>query len=223
MIDSLRHAKVFNPDKFTSRVDVIGVGATGSRIAVSLAKLGVTDIHIWDDDVIAEHNIANQVFGNPDIGKKKVVALKDLISLQTGTEVTVHDCKADGKSVFGDYVFLLTDTMASRKEIFTGAIKLKLSIRFMFETRMGADTGRIYTVCPIRPSHVRRWEETLCSDDDAEESLCGARTSVGPTAEVISGFAVWQFIRAVANDPKDVPEGEVIFGLRPFAILSAAF
>ena len=225
-IDPLRHLSVFSPHAFgTKRVDVIGVGATGSRIALSLAKLVVENIHVWDFDRVEEHNVANQAFGNSDIGTLKVEALAALVKAATGTKISTHAERVDGSQALGEVVFLLTDTMSSRKEIWNGALKFKLRTKLLVETRMGADNGRVYTVNPNKPGHIKEWEATLYSDDEAEVSACGASVSVGPTAEVIAGLAVWQMIRwfAVEQGGEDDLDNEIIFSLRPMMTISRRF
>ena len=217
-VEPLRHLTVFDPAAFgNKRVDVIGCGATGSMIVMQLAKLGVQNLHVHDFDVIEGHNIANQAFGICDIGQKKVDALARRVKDDTGLVVTTHDQAVTGRSLLGSVVFLLTDTMASRKEIWEGAIRYKPAIEQMFETRMGADEGRVYSVCPTNPAEVKLWEGTLCRDEEASESLCGARTTIGATAALVSAFATWAFLRW--NNWQrlggDQPEAENIFFARP--------
>src|SRR3989344_9586657 len=126
-VDPLRHLSVFKPHAFgTRRVDVIGCGATGSRIVLSLAKLGVENIHAWDFDTVEDHNLANQAFGLGDVGLLKVDALASLVQRGIGVAIQTHAEKVDGSQSLGEVVFLLTDTMASRKEIWDRGLKLKL-------------------------------------------------------------------------------------------------
>lgn len=219
-VDALRHVKVFDPAIFGERrIDVIGAGATGSRIAISLAKLGVRNLHVWDFDKIEEHNIANQAFGIGDIGKFKVDALAELIKSQTGLDIEKHNEPATAESEFGNIVFLLTDTMKSRREIWDGAIEYHAQIDLMVETRMGAYEGRVYAIRPSVPTDCDFWKSTLYADAEAAVSLCGTAITVGPTAELISGLAVWQFLRwwgnVQRNDPP--PEAEVITMVSPKA------
>lgn len=226
MIDPLRHLTVFSPHAFgQKRVDVIGAGATGSRVVLGLAKLGVENIHVWDFDTVVEHNLANQLYGLADIGKLKVEALRELVRAQTGTEVSVHPERVNGSQALGEIVFLLTDTMASRREIWEGALKFKLRTKLVVETRMGADSGRIYVIDPSRPQHIRRWEQTLCSDDETEVSACGASTSVGATADIVSGLAVWQMIRwfSITRGEEDELDNELLVSLRSTMVLSQKF
>src|SRR5215813_5940026 len=90
-VDITRHVEVFSRDAFgNKRIDVIGAGATGSRIVLSLAKLGLENIHVWDFDTVEGHNIANQAYGMGDIGKLKVDALHDLVKAQTGLSIHKH-------------------------------------------------------------------------------------------------------------------------------------
>lgn len=216
-VEALRHLKVFSPADFGDRrIDIIGCGATGSRIAMSIAKLGISNLHLHDFDVVEAHNIANQFYGIEDVGRPKVEALAEHIKRFTGLEATVCSEKVDGSATLGNYVFLLTDTMASRKEIFEGAIRHKPHVDCMIETRMSADQGNVYSVRPSDIDEVKFWESTLCGDDVAEEGLCGARVTVGPTAELISGHAVWAFIRLFNwltkdNFDKERPEVEHVF------------
>lgn len=219
-IDISRHIDVFSRDTFgNKRIDVIGAGATGSRIVLALAKLGLENIHVWDFDKVEAHNIANQAYSQSDIGAFKVDALAALVKAHTGLQIHTHNERVDGTQALGDVVFLLTDSMASRKEIWEKGIRYKMRTKLMIETRMGSDQGRVHTIVPTKPTHVKGWESTLYSDEVAEVSACGASVSVGPTAEFISGLAVWQFIRWHAIEqgktPNDVLDNEIIFFLRP--------
>jgi molybdopterin/thiamine biosynthesis adenylyltransferase len=194
MIDPLRHMSIFSPDLFEDRpVNIIGAGATGSNVAMQIAKLGVQNIHVWDFDTVERHNIANQIYGNKDVGLPKVVALSNRILEDTGTEIHAYNEKFVDQELRG-VVFLLTDTMSSRKEIWENSIRYKLNTELMVETRMGAELGRIYTINPSQYEDVNFWEQTLTLDENTEESLCGATTTVGSTATLVASLAVWQFI-----------------------------
>lgn len=229
-IDTIRHLEVFSPQTFRGkRVDVIGCGATGSKVCLELAKLGIDDIHAWDFDVVESHNIANQAFGVGQIGQPKVDATASLVSQFTNHEITTHNEAVDGSQQLGDVVFVLTDTMASRKQIFYDALRYRFGTDLMIETRMGADNMRIYAVRPNKRSHVERYEQTLYDDDETqEETACGASTSVGPTSSVLAGLSVWQMIRWFSvytgdGPEEDVDDHEMIVSLRPFLVMNQNF
>lgn len=220
MIDTVRHVSLFNPNQFEENVHVVGCGATGSRIAHQLARLGIkpSQFHLWDDDIIEAHNIANQTYWYSGIENQKAFELS--IDLYTMIDIdipdnNIHDEKLIDQPITG-IIFLCTDTMASRKEIWNNCIKMKPGVKLMIETRMGADSLRLHTINPINFEHITFWEGTLYEDDEAVVSACGARTTVGATAEVISGLAVWELIK-YQND--ESVGAELIMGLKPEPIL----
>lgn len=226
MIDPLRHLSVFKPHQFGNRrVDIIGAGATGSKVAWECAKLGIVNIHVWDFDTVEEHNIANQVFGTADLGRSKVEALRDIIASNTGTVIQAHNERVDGTQELGEIVFLLTDTMSSRKEIWDKGIKLRLSTQFMIETRMDVDNFRVYALNPNRPGHISGWENTLYADEETPVSACGASTTVGATAAITAGFAVWQLINwaALAAGGEATIFNETLVYLRPPTMIARNF
>jgi len=207
-INTVRHFSHFDPAK-SPTVTVIGCGATGSKIALSLAKLGIEELSLYDGDNVESHNISNQVFSLKHVGMPKVKALEELIYESTTLKVEANVEMFEAQKVSG-IVFLLTDTMKSRKDIMS-KFKMSPSIKCVIETRMGVDEGRIYCFNPVLD--YDRWMSVSNYDDEqSEESACGSKSSVGPTADIISGFAVWQYMKFVNNQD---PEFEFIFTVRP--------
>ena len=84
--------------------------------------------------------------------------------------------------------------MDVRQSIWKGAIKFKLAVDFMVETRMAIDNGRVYAIKPSNPGDIKLWEETLYSSKEAEPSAC-SNTSIGPTVAMIAAFAAWKLIK----------------------------
>lgn len=221
-MDFLRQISIFSPEKHKEkRVDVIGVGAVGSYMSWLLAKIGMENIHIWDDDTVMEHNLPNQCFLKRHIGELKVEAVSDMISLGGGVIPAIHTRKAVGEEKFGEVVFLLTDTMVSRKQIWEGALKYKLNTRLLVETRMGADSGRIYAINPSKPSHIKGWEgASKYSDEEAEKSACGASVSIAPTAALVASVAVWQMIYWFNGEDLF---NEILISTNPWALVPRKF
>lgn len=196
-----RHMELFDPDKFEYPVTIIGAGATGSWLALALAKLGITDITVYDFDIVEEHNIPNQAFRifNPsvdsqtDIGCSKVQALYELIKESTGTEIKIKNEKFTNQRLSG-VVFLMVDSMKARKEIWENSIKLKPAVKLLVEPRMGLDMGRIYNVDPMDMNQIKKYEDTYYSDDVAEVSACGASMTVITSALGITSWCGRQLI-----------------------------
>ena len=219
-VEPLRHLAHFSPEKFGRRqIDIIGAGATGSAIALELAKLGVQNLHVWDFDHVEDHNLANQVYGLEDVGKFKVEALARIIKRDVNTDIVAHNERVtESTTIRGELVFLQVDTFTARKEI--GKSLYYGNTNTIIETRMGAESGYIYTFSPNIPKHIKAWEDTLWEDKDIEDSACGSPTVVSATAKLVAGFATWQFVKWTKNEDLD---NEILFAVRPLMIQSRQF
>lgn len=201
LVDTLRHQNEFDLGLLEKlRFDVIGCGATGLRVALELAGLGVQNLHLWDFDLIEPHNIANQIYayGLPDVGRPKAEVLAELIERRTGLRPTVHLEACDGSKKLGQVVFLLTDTMASRKEIWHKAVRRKFGVKLMIETRLDAWEYQLFTIDPHDSAHIKGWEENSAYGDEEERvepGVCRAQTTIGGTADHLCGASMNQLLR----------------------------
>lgn len=186
-MELIRHLELFNPHTFNTPIVVIGTGASGSWLVLQLAKLGITDITVYDFDVVEEHNIPNQIFDLEQIGEPKVHALKNYIECSTGTNIKTKNEKYERQRLNG-IVFLMVDSMAERKRIWDKCIKMKTAIPLMIEPRMGMSLGRVYTIEPTNLSHIKEYEATLYDDSEGEVSACGASMSVITSAMMIASM-----------------------------------
>lgn len=203
MIDATRHSDIFDPGVFGDRrVDVIGTGATGSKVALAVAKLGVRNLHVWDFDQVEPHNLANQAFAERHLGMNKAEAAAQVVYEATGWPVTAHAKAYEGEPL-GEFVFALPDSMAARRLVFD-SLRFSMTAKRVFESRLGVGEGQLYNYVPTDPADRTRYEATLFSDDEANVpvSACGTTISVGPTGDVLVGMMVWQFIQAVNGEQK---------------------
>lgn len=222
-IDISRHDLYFNPALLDGRVDIIGVGAVGSKVAMEIAKLGVSNIHLWDGDEVESHNISNQAFYLSDIGKPKVEAMKEHIKAATGLEVVANNRFISSEEELGRIVFLCVDTMKARKDIFENCLKNNFVTDLVVEVRMGIEEFRVYGFNPCSRSDIIDWSATLVDDEKTVESACGSKTTVGATASMTAALAVSRFMQWFNWDAK--PEGmppylEQVVMLRPLITIS---
>jgi hypothetical protein len=102
-------------------VSIVGVGGTGSSVAVQLARMGVGKLILIDKDSIEETNLT-RVYGSTltDVGKPKVeVVKKHLKSFSGSTKVETlqKDITKDNvldKLLQSDVIFGCTDNLSSR-------------------------------------------------------------------------------------------------------------
>lgn len=215
-----RHQPIFDPAQHPHPIHIIGCGATGSRVFTALVELGCTNIHCYDFDTVEEHNLANQAYTAEQIGIPKVDACAALYKSKTGAEphknMSFHNLRLPDNSLpyLEGYIFLLTDTMESRREIYDKCIYGNPLIDGVIETRMASTHGNVLFFNPQDAEKSKAWLATLIDDGEAELSPCGQPMSVGTTASIIANLAVMQYMWAV-SDPAAVTSKLDIY-LKPF-------
>lgn len=83
-----------------------------------LVRAGVTNLHIWDDDVVSPHNPANQIYTPDMVGTPKVAALVE-IAKKINPDVTIkaHPTRVDVDTRLSGYIFLCVDNIDTRREL----------------------------------------------------------------------------------------------------------
>jgi hypothetical protein len=229
VINIMRHESVFDPTQFDYPMHVIGAGATGSRVFAALVELGMRNINVYDPDIVEDHNLANQIYLARDINGSKVLGCMNFVKDKLGVEknpegfdylnLAVTSSYIREGNVCGGVVFILTDTMKSRKNIFDALVSRCNQIHagqagrtepyspiqatytapiLIIETRMGSTHGSVFTIDPFNKESREQWESTLVDDEDEDNielSPCGTTLSVGTTASLIANYAVWQMMQ----------------------------
>lgn len=207
MMDLSKHLEFFNPMDLKEEIHIIGVGATGSNIAIQLARLGINRLHIWDFDTVSAHNITNQVYDTEDISKEKTVVLKEkLLKINPRMKVYTHKKYID--QPLKNYVFLCLDSIEQRFEILKNN-KFNRLIKLVIETRIGLSTGQVI---------VTDWSNTkeidnhikMCDFKDDESnvvtSACGTEMNIGPTVLVTTAYTVVSFINYIKGRQTEVSQ-----------------
>lgn len=211
-IDYWRQLDIFSPEKFNIPITIIGAGATGSYVALLLAKMGCRRITVYDFDVVENYNLPNQIYRPSDTGRKKVEALADIILEQTGVKISAIPERFERGKLEG-IVFVLTDTMKSRAQIWSESVQWQLTVTLLVETRMAAEGGYVYAVNPTNPLHVEEYAKTLYTDEEAEESVCTNR-AIAPTVATIAGIASFMVVHAARG--KVIPNQTLVNLSPPF-------
>jgi len=171
----LRQQDLLPVDSLPKDVVVIGVGGLGSHTSERLAKMGCPNLVLYDPDVVEAHNLGSQAFLNDAVGKPKVEAMKELLSLVAECNVETKQVKFDGNINPGSVVLCLPDSMETRLQVWNDYVKLNPMVPLYIEARMAGLFGFIYCFNPCDPKAIEAYEKTLFSDDTAEELPCTAR------------------------------------------------
>jgi hypothetical protein len=192
-LDLRRHNELFDAFKFDLPVHVIGAGASGSWLVLALAKLGITNITVYDFDVVEEHNVPNQAYSRQDVGIPKVEALESAVIWHADTKINIKNAKFTNQRLQG-IVFLMVDSMQARKDIWENSIKMKSAVKLLVEPRMGLDECRVYNVDPTNLAHIKSYEDCWYSDEEAQVSACGTSQTVISTALAVASWCTRQLI-----------------------------
>ena len=169
-----------------AQVTVIGCGSVGSFTAFTLAKMGVENITVYDDDTVTEHNLPNQMFRVTDIGQSKVHALAEIVE-------TFHDVAVDAVSqrytdqVLSGIVIVAVDSMDVRIKIWK-RVRYNSRIELFIDSRMGAEVGRILAVNPSDPDDVAAYESTLHTSPEALHARCTEKAIIYTVLGIASGI-----------------------------------
>jgi len=203
-MDLSRHIEIFSPDNVKYPIHIIGVGATGSFVAMELARMGCPVLNIYDFDDVEIHNIPNQYYDNGDLGKLKAEALAEklklinpniIVNVFTSAVLPTHDEEHAGIDQMAGYVFLLVDSMKVRKELWN-AVKANKNIIHCWESRLGSDQARVYSL-DMSVKDFSKYEVDFYDDDNAEVSACGTSITVLPIVLQTASLMIVQFIDLV--------------------------
>jgi len=205
----LRQLDLLPPERLSFGISIIGAGATGSCSAVCLAQMGCSRIQIWDDDIVEEHNLSNQLHLQDMVGELKVESLAALLKQLTGVQVDIKKQRClpeHTRTQLNEVVVLAVDSMDTRKELWEG-LKESLITRLVIDPRLGLDVGRVITVDPHSEEDRAFYEdpERLYPSSEADRLPCHAR--VIAYAPQVIGALVGRQIKAYANNenwPKEI-------------------
>lgn len=171
-------------------VTVIGAGSVGSQVACMLAKIGVTDLSVWDADDVESHNIPMSAYRLKDLGVRKTFALAEIVREQSGVAITEIREMYAGQPLRGAVVSCV-DTMEARQLIWNTA-KGDPLVDILVDTRTAAEYVSVFAVNPSDPDDIAYYEYFLrYGYGDAVKPNCGYHGIVHVAAQAA--------IAAVAN------------------------
>lgn len=172
---------------------IVGVGAVGRNVALTLASMGAMRITLYDMDTVEDHNVTTQGFPQAQVGQRKVDAVKaDILRVDPEIEVdALHEEFERGKPT-GDVVFCCVDSMKARRMVWTGC---KHSAKFFADARV---MGEVINVLAVKDPQTEPFEDgyeaSIFDDSEALPGACGAQMTIY-SAMVAAGMMANQFAR----------------------------
>lgn len=180
-----RQLDIIPLDTLGEKITVIGAGAIGSWVVLALAKMGFSDITVYDDDTISIENMNCQFYPVTNIGMNKAEALAAMVELFTGNKIVAKPERYEG-GMFKGIVIAAVDSMKVRKNIWDNH-KESYFTKYIIDPRMGAEDALLYVMNPTDERDVASYEKTLYSDADAVQERCTAKSTIY-TANMLSGL-----------------------------------
>ena len=183
-------------------ITVIGAGAVGGWVVLSLAKMGFQDITVYDHDHVSIENMNCQFYPYSAIDKSKVETLHGLVQSFANVNIKAINGKYEGKESFEGIIISAVDSMDARKMIWEsqkkkGKKKPKVP-KYIIDPRMGAETSLLYVMDANDAKDITSYEKTLYTDANAVAERCTAKATIY-TANLLAG----QVCKAV----KDIATG----------------
>ena len=165
-VSYLRQLDIIDPERFTGRIRIIGVGGIGSPTAIILAKMGFKRFVLMDDDSVEAHNLPSQFYPVEAVGMLKVEALAiQLMQFNPEVEVnTIPERFSDDfkwqQGATHEIIIVATDTLKSRACIWERC-KNKPHIDLYVDARMAAEQFEVHVVRPLNLVDRHHYEATL--------------------------------------------------------------
>lgn len=202
-MDLSKSYEYFQPEKVEARINIVGCGSVGATLAENLVRLGITNLALWDMDVVNPHNLANQIFRQQDIGRPKVEALADIlfeINPEIKDDLKLYDKGWSGQQLSG-YVFLCVDNIELRRQIVekhfdNPYVKAMLDFRTLLESAQhyAADWSDYKMKKDLLNSMNFSHEE---ASEETPVSACGVTLGVAPTVRAICALGVANFVNFI--------------------------
>jgi len=181
-----------------TEIHVIGVGAIGRQVALTLAIMGWPGkIHIYDFDTVEDVNLGTQGFAPSELEGQKVYATqKAMHYMNPDCDVECHEgrvTKMGLRKLKGGYVFSCVDSMATRQMIYENA-----EPELFLDARMAAEVFTVLAVYSQATSDM--YSEGLFTDDEAFQGACTAKSTYY-CANISAGFMIAQMTKFVRGFP----------------------
>lgn len=177
-----------------------GAGGIGSWLTLLLSRAGF-ETHVYDFDTLEAVNMAGQLFMHTSIGKPKVYALEDLVSLLCQETIITYNEKVTENTMTNDIVFTAFDNMKARKDMFTTwAQNFRGNRKAIFiDGRLTAEQLTIFCIKGDDEAAFEEYQREHLFDDSVVAELPCTFKQTSHGAAMIAAHMVEQFTNWYAS------------------------
>lgn len=194
-MDYKNQLDILNPRDIVWPCHIIGLGGIGSAVAPVLAKLGMPELHLWDNDILEESNIPGQLlYREKDVGKLKVQAAKEILSDCGCRDIITHEKPfIPHEDVIEGIIISGVHSMEKDEQGRPGrldiweSIKYNVDVSLYLDGRLGGEILELYTVRPSLADDIEVYEKSLFPNSETAPLPCAARAVIYP-AVILAGL-----------------------------------
>jgi len=177
-MDHTRHSGIFS--LLNKTCTIIGAGGIGAITALTLAKMGMSGIRIFDDDTVDEVNLPTQFHRLSDVGLPKVQAVTGNISqFSDDTSVVTEEVRVTPETDLSDWLVIsAVDSINARKDIWKAVRESRVS--WYLDARMASETFQLYSIDMDDWKRIAMYDEILDSvnEEDVPEEPCTSKATI---------------------------------------------
>lgn len=182
-------------DEIVIPIIVGGAGGIGSWLTLFLSRMlpPTSYIILYDFDKVEEVNMAGQLFRIKDIGKLKVIAIKEIVQEFSGYEkITLQPDRYDLESLRSPIMFSCFDNMKARKDMFENWLQEaeKYPDSIFIDGRLNAEQFQVFYVT-LENAKVYQ-EKYLFDDSEVDDTNCSYKQTThfaaAIAAKMVQGF-----------------------------------
>ena len=192
-------------------VILAGLGGIGSYVAFLLSRMHPKNLFLYDNDTVEVVNLAGQMFGNSNIGDRKVYAVGKMIrDMSNYMSAYCINERYTEESQTADIMICGFDNMEARNTFFNNWVKHVESKPkeeqkncFFIDGRLAAEEFQVFGIRGDDTFNIVKYaKEYLFSDAEADETLCSYKQT-SYMANMIGSVMINLFTNFVANSIED--------------------
>lgn len=198
------------PDLSRKSIGIIGLGMHGSWTALTVSRLGIGRLLLWDFDVVSDANFTNQLYPIYSRNKPKVGSMAEMLNLFVvklpKLYVLGEFLHAEYHVITLDVLICCADSFAVRRE--AAQIACKCNTPLFIESRSAMNTAFIHSFKPTAEK-VDVYLST-CFPSDVEQTTCGDTGTAAMGAAIAAEIAASVFQSTGGEHPELIPEEKII-------------
>lgn len=180
----------FNP---IQKICIGGLGSIGSWLTFFMGRI-VNSIYTYEMDLLEEHNLSGQLYGNHQIGQTKFKSIENTLSnFCPECTLTNYGEFKKGSAVL-PITFTCFDSMLARKNMFE-SWKLLDDRELFIDGRLTAEDFWVYVVIPGREDE---YEKYLFSDDEVDDLPCSFKSTTH-ISSMLASYMVTMYTNYISN------------------------